>query len=85
MHATILLADYTLGGSIFTFAFPMLLFIVVAGTLYTVLSKARTVPGHETDALARTPGSAPVTAAVTDTATAPEGGGAAPSPGPAEK
>jgi hypothetical protein len=85
MPATILLADYTLGGSIFTFAFPMLLFIVVAGTLYTLFSKVREVPGHETDALARTPGPAPATAAVTDTATSPEGGGAAPSPGPVEK
>jgi hypothetical protein len=83
MSATIPLADYTTGGSILTFAIPMLLFIVIAGTLYSVFLGTRQVPGHQIDALARTPGPAPATAAVTDTATSPEGGGAAPSPGPA--
>jgi hypothetical protein len=83
MSAMIPLADYTTGGSVLTFAIPMLLFVVIAGTLYSVFLGTRKVPGHHVEALARTPGPAPATSAVTDTATSPEGGGAAPSPGPA--
>jgi hypothetical protein len=86
MPATILhpaLASY-LGGSIFTFAFPMLLFIIVAVTLYTVFSKTRAVPGHRASTpatVAHTSGPAPTSVAVTDVETLPEGG-SAPAPGP---
>ncbi|WP_249010759.1 hypothetical protein [Conexibacter sp. DBS9H8] len=83
MFLTIVLTIGAGSGSTLSFALPMLLFIIIAGTLYTVFSRTREVPGHHPDLLAVTPGPAPVTAAVTDTATSPEGGGAAPSPGPA--
>jgi len=36
---------WTLGGSIWTFAFPMALFIVVAGVLFFVYTRPHTVPG----------------------------------------
>jgi hypothetical protein len=85
MSATIPFADYTTGGSVLTFAIPMLLFIVIAGTLYSVFLGTRSVPGHhQVDALASTLVPAPATAAVADTATSPEGAGSAPSPGPAD-
>jgi hypothetical protein len=85
MPATILdpaLASY-LGRSIFTFAFPMLLFIIVAVSLYIVFSKTTEVPGHRassTATVAHTSGPAPTSVAVTDTETLPEGG-SAPAPG----
>jgi hypothetical protein len=37
---------WTFGASILTFAFPMLLFIVVAAALYVTYTKPQTVPGH---------------------------------------
>ena len=37
---------WTFGGSILSFAFPMLLFIVVAGALYVLYTKPEFVPGH---------------------------------------
>jgi hypothetical protein len=37
---------WTFGGSILTFAFPMILFIVVATTLYVLYTKPELVPGH---------------------------------------
>jgi hypothetical protein len=39
-------SDWTYGGSILTFAFPMLLFIAVAGALYVLYTKPHLVPGH---------------------------------------
>jgi hypothetical protein len=39
-------SDWTYGGSILTFAFPMLLFVAVAGTLYVLYTKPHLVPGH---------------------------------------
>jgi hypothetical protein len=44
---------WTFGGSILTFAFPMILFIVVAGALYVLYTKPEFVPGHRPDALER--------------------------------
>ena len=49
MH--VLIADsaggaWNFGGSILTFAFPMILFVVVAGTLYVLYTKPELVPGH---------------------------------------
>ena len=38
---------WTFGGSILTFAFPMILFIVVAGALYVLYTKPEFVPGHK--------------------------------------
>ena len=37
---------WTFGGSILTFVFPMLLFVVVAIALYVVYTKPETVPGR---------------------------------------
>jgi len=37
---------WTFGGSILTFAFPMILFTVVVIALYVVYTKPETVPGH---------------------------------------
>jgi hypothetical protein len=86
MLATILspvIASYTLGGSIFSFAFPMLLVIIVSLTLYAVFSKTSEVPGHRSSTaatVAHTSGPDPTSVAVTDIETLPEGG-SAPSPG----
>ena len=44
---------WTFGGSILSFAFPMLLFIVVAGALYVLYTKPESVPGHRAPALER--------------------------------
>ena len=78
MFASIPLADYTTGGSILTFAIPMLLIIIVAGTLYSVFLGTRYVPGHQVNTVGGTPGPT-VTAAVSETATSAEDDGAAPS------
>ena len=44
---------WTFGGSILTFAFPMILFIVVAGALYVLYTKPEYVPGHRAPGLER--------------------------------
>jgi hypothetical protein len=44
---------WTFGGSILTFAFPMILFIVVAGALYVLYTKPESVPGHRAPGLQR--------------------------------
>jgi hypothetical protein len=44
---------WTFGGSILSFAFPMLLFIVVAGALYVLYTKPESVPGHRAPGLER--------------------------------
>ena len=45
IHATAA-ANWSLGGSILTFAFPMLLFIVAATVLYLLFSRPHRIPGH---------------------------------------
>ena len=44
---------WTFGGSILTFAFPMILFIVVAGALYVLYTKPESVPGHRVPGVQR--------------------------------
>jgi hypothetical protein len=44
---------WSFGGSILTFAFPMLLFIVVACALYVAYTKPELVPGHRNPAAQR--------------------------------
>jgi hypothetical protein len=44
---------WTFGGSILTFAFPMILFIVVAVALYVLYTKPEVVPGHPVPGLER--------------------------------
>jgi hypothetical protein len=39
-------ANWSLGGSILTFAFPMVLFIVAATVLYLLFSRPHRIPGH---------------------------------------
>ena len=41
---------WSFGSSILTFAFPMILFIVVAVALYVLYTKPEIVPGHRTPA-----------------------------------
>jgi hypothetical protein len=68
---------WTFGGSILTFAFPMILFIVVAGALYVLYTKPQLVPGRRPPATERpvsytaVPGKP---AATGGNATKPEGG-----------
>ena len=54
MHSVIADANssaWSFGGSILTFAFPMLLFIVVAAALYILYTKPELVPGHRNPAV----------------------------------
>jgi hypothetical protein len=44
---------WTFGGSILSFAFPMLLFIVVTAALYVLYTKPEFVPGHSAPGLER--------------------------------
>jgi hypothetical protein len=44
---------WSFGGSILTFAFPMILFIAVAVALYVLYTKPELVPGHRTPAAER--------------------------------
>ena len=57
MHGVIAAAAggsaWSFGGSILTFAFPMILFIVVAAALYVLYTKPELVPGHRNPAVQR--------------------------------
>jgi hypothetical protein len=44
---------WSFGGSILTFAFPMILFIVVACALYVAYTKPELIPGHRAPAAER--------------------------------
>ena len=44
---------WTFGGSILTFVFPMILFVVVAAWLYVTYTKPELVPGHRNPAAER--------------------------------
>jgi len=44
---------WSFGGSILTFAFPMILFIAVACALYVAYTKPELVPGHRNPAAQR--------------------------------
>ena len=62
---------WSYGGSILTFAFPMILFIVVAVALYVLYTKPEVVPGHRTPSVER-----PVSyTAIPGTPTVTEAGG----------
>ena len=72
---------WSFGGSILTFAFPMILFIVVACALYVAYTKPELVPGHRNPAAQRAvtytavPGPVPQEdPAEPGTPTKPEGG-----------
>jgi hypothetical protein len=51
---------WSYGGSILTFLFPMILFLVVAIGLYVVYTKPSVVPGHGEPTVARPIGFTPV-------------------------
>jgi hypothetical protein len=81
---------WSFGGSILTFAFPMILFIVVAATLYVLYTKPEMVPGHRVRPSERpvsytaVPGSPPVLGSGPGQAARTEGAAAAETnPGPA--
>lgn len=46
---------WSFGGSILTFAFPMLLFVVVAVALYILYTKPASVPGRRSSAIREHP------------------------------
>ena len=58
--------DWTYGAAILSFAFPMLLFIAVAGALYVLYTKPHLVPGHRYNMQLR-----PTTATATAETTGP--------------
>jgi cytoskeletal protein RodZ len=62
---------WTFGGSILTFAFPMILFIVVAGGLYVLYTKPEFVPGHRAPGLERPVSYTPIPGQPTPTSDAP--------------
>jgi hypothetical protein len=51
---------WSYGGSILSFLFPMILFLVVATSLYVVFTKPSVVPGHGEPTVARPIGWTPV-------------------------
>jgi len=51
---------WSYGGSILSFLFPMILFVVVATSLYVVFTKPSVVPGHGEPTVARPIGWTPV-------------------------
>ena len=78
---------WSYGGSILTFAFPMILFIVVAVALYVLYTKPEVVPGHRVPSVERpvsytaipgTPAAASGSPAAGDGARAGEGENAEP-------
>jgi hypothetical protein len=48
---------WTYGGSILTFVFPMLLFLIVAAVLWVLFTKPQVVPGHRDQTTMRSVGS----------------------------
>jgi len=70
---------WSFGGSILTFAFPMILFIVVACALYIAYTKPELVPGHRNPAAERpvtytaVPGEPPAAAGGQASSAAPGG------------
>jgi len=52
--------DWTYGAAILTFAFPMVLFIVVASALYILYTKPHLVPGHKYNVVLRSVSDTPV-------------------------
>jgi hypothetical protein len=74
--------DWSFGGSILTFAFPMILFIAVASALYILYTKPHLVPGHRYQLVGRPAVATPaVTPPGPASAAAPTAGGPAGGPG----
>ena len=53
------MSAWSIGASILTFAFPMILFLAVAGALFVAYTKPSVVPGHREQTVARPIGFTP--------------------------
>lgn len=53
------MSAWSYGGSILSFAFPMILFLTVATSLYVTFTKPTVIPGHREQAVARPTGFTP--------------------------
>jgi hypothetical protein len=74
--------DWSFGGSILTFAFPMILFIAVAGTLYVLYTKPHLVPGHRYQLMSRPAVATPAVTPPGPAPAAPATGGGQPAAPP---
>jgi hypothetical protein len=76
-------SDWSLAGSIMTFAIPVGLFVVVATVLYFLYTRPHTVPGHRdlVPADGRHVAGSPRPAAAQPPPAAPSGGGGTPEGG----
>ena len=57
LTATAAGSAWSYGGSILTFVFPMLLFLIVAAVLWVLFTKPQVVPGHRNGTAMRSVGS----------------------------
>jgi hypothetical protein len=75
---------WSFGSSILTFAFPMILFIVVALALYILYTKPEVVPGHRIPSVERPVSytAIPGTPAATEVPGTPAAAAGTPAPGP---
>ncbi len=71
-------SDWSYGGSILTFLFPMILFLAVAGVLWVLYTKPQHVPGRSYHANERSVIATPTVTAVAATAGSPGGAGTQP-------
>jgi hypothetical protein len=67
-------SDWSYGGAILTFAFPMILFIFVAATLWVLYTMPHMVPGHRYQPVAGPISRAVATGQARGTGSAPETG-----------
>jgi hypothetical protein len=71
-------SDWSYGGSILTFLFPMILFLAVAGVLWVLYTKPQQVPGRGYLANERSVAATPTVTAAGATAGSPGGAGTQP-------
>jgi hypothetical protein len=67
-------SDWSYGGAILTFAFPMILFIFVAGTLWVLYTMPHMVPGHRYQSVGSPVSRAPAAGQARATDSSPETG-----------
>jgi hypothetical protein len=82
LTATAAGSAWSYGGSILTFVFPMLLFLIVAAVLWVLFTKPQVVPGHRDRTIMRSVGSTWLVRPVSETG--PAEGGQAPASGGAQ-
>jgi hypothetical protein len=71
-------SDWSYGGSILTFLFPMILFLAVAGVLWVLYTKPQQVPGRSYLANERSVAATPTVTAAAAAAGSPGGAGTQP-------